>query len=459
MRLACKPFATGPHLMSIRMNDTATSNASSTPLTRVASLRGTGTQDRPIERPPLASRRWWIVAGAVAAGLIALAITPAVRDFFSAGRTVPLASLRLGVVTRGRLVSDVSAQGTVVAALSPTLTAIAAGTVSYQVRAGESVRKGQVLATIDSPGLDNELAREQAGLEGLETTLQRESLDLKRKLLENSKNRDAAELALRSAQREVDRVETAWTQQVIARREVDKAHDDLEVARLQERQTQAGDGLARQSLNLELRMRRLERDRQRLLVADLKRRHEQLTLRSPVDGVVGTLAVPERGLVAAAAPIVTVVDLSVFEVEFTAPDVYAGSLRPGLPAEVFLGTRPVAANIAAISPEVRQGQVVGRLRFTGAMPADLRQNQRVSLRMILDTREDVLKVERGAFIDSGAGRVAYVIRGRQAVRTPVTLGTSSVTEVEVRSGLAAGEQIVVSSLDPFEGAPLARLVD
>ena len=34
-----------------------------------------------------------------------------------------------------------------------------------------------------------------------------------------------------------------------------------------------------------------------------------------------------------------------------------------------------------------------------------------------------------------------------------------VTEVEVRSGLAAGEQIVVSSLDPFEGAPLARLVD
>ena len=74
MRLACKPFATGPHLMSIRMNDTATSNASSTPLTRVASLRGTGTQDRPIERPPLASRRWWIVAGAVAAGLIALAV-------------------------------------------------------------------------------------------------------------------------------------------------------------------------------------------------------------------------------------------------------------------------------------------------------------------------------------------------------------------------------------------------
>jgi HlyD family secretion protein len=92
------------------------------------------------------------------------------------------------------------------------------------------------------------------------------------------------------------------------------------------------------------------------------------------------------------------------------------------------------------------------------MPADVRQNQRVSLRMILDSREDVLKVERGAFIDSGGGRVAYVVRGTQAVRTPITVGASSVGEVEIISGVSPGEQIVVSSLDPFQGAALARLV-
>jgi HlyD family secretion protein len=92
------------------------------------------------------------------------------------------------------------------------------------------------------------------------------------------------------------------------------------------------------------------------------------------------------------------------------------------------------------------------------MPAGLRQNQRVSVRMILDSREGVLKVERGAFIDSGGGRVAYVVRDGRAVRTPISVGSSSVTEVEIQSGLAEGEQIVVSSLDPFQGAALARLV-
>ena len=225
-----------------------------------------------------------------------------------------------------------------------------------------------------------------------------------------------------------------------------------------QRQTEAGDGLAHESLNLDLRMHRLERDRQRLLVNDLKRRLDELTVRSPVDGVVGTLALPERGAVAENAPVVTVVDLSVFEVEFAAPDVYAGALRTGMPAEVFVGAAAVSASIAAVSPEVRQGQVIGRLRFAGKMPADIRQNQRVSLRMILDARDNVTQVERGAFIDSGGGRVAYVVRGGRAVRTPITVGASSVTDVEILSGLAAGERIVVSSLDPFQGAALVRLV-
>lgn len=424
-----------------------------------STMRGTEAQDRPIERAPRRRRHGlFAAAGVLACLVLATFVWPSVRSFLNSEMTVPAAAVRIATVSRGRFISDVSAQGTVVAALSPTLTSSAPGTVSYNVRAGESVKKNQMLAHIDSPELKNEYAREQAGLDALDATLQRESIDLRRKLLDNQKNMDTANLQLRAAQREVDRTEAAWALKVIPRREVDKAHDDLEAARLTQKQTEAGDGLAHESLNLDLRMHRLDRDRQRLVVADLKRKMDELTVRSPVDGVVGTLAVAERGTVAANAAIVTVVDLSVFEIEFAAPDVYAGSLRPGMPAEVAIGAGVAQATVAAVSPEVRQGQVIGRLRFGGKMPADIRQNQRVSVRMILDSRDGVLKVERGAFIDSGGGRVAYVVRGGQAVRTPITVGASSVGDVEILTGLTAGDKIVVSSLDLFQGAALARLV-
>lgn len=424
-----------------------------------STMRGTEAQDRPIERAPRRRRHWLFAAASVPAFLVlATFVWPSVRSFLNSEMTVPAAAVRIATISRGRFISDVSAQGTVVAALSPTLTSPAPGTVSYNVRAGESVKRNQVLAHIDSPELKNEYAREQAGLDALDATLQRESIDLRRKLLDNQKNMDTANLQLRAAQREVDRTEAAWALKVIPRREVDKAHDDLEAARLTQKQTEAGDGLAHESLNLDLRMHRLDRDRQRLVVADLKRKMDELTVRSPVDGVVGTLAVAERGTVVANAAIVTVVDLSVFEIEFAAPDVYAGSLRPGMPAEVAIGAGVAQATVAAVSPEVRQGQVIGRLRFGGRMPADIRQNQRVSVRMILDSRDGVLKVERGAFIDSGGGRVAYVVRGGQAVRTPITVGASSVGDVEILTGLTEGDKIVVSSLDLFQGAALARLV-
>ena len=440
------------------MNEAAPQEIPSASIRSIGVVRGTQTQDRPIQRRP--SRRRRLLGAGIVSGVIVCAglLWPAIRGFFSAQRAVPIAAIRIAAVERGRFVSDVSAQGTIVAALSPTLTAAAPGTVSYRVRAGETVKKDQMLAYIDSPELKSEFAREQASLDGLDATLQRESIDLRRKLLEIQKNADTANLQLRAAQREVDRTEAAWALKVIPRRDVDKAHDDLEAARLTQRQAEAGDGLTHESLNLDLRMHRLERDRQRLVVANLKRKLDDLYLRSPVDGVVGTLAVAERGSVQANTPIVTVVDLSVFEVEFAAPDVYAGSLRPGMSAEVAIGAGVAAATVAAVSPEVRQGQVIGRLRFSGKMPADIRQNQRVSLRMILDSRENALKIERGAFVDSGGGRVAYVVRDGQAVRTPIAIGASSVSEVEILSGIAAGERIVVSSLDPFQGAPLVRLI-
>jgi HlyD family secretion protein len=270
---------------------------------------------------------------------------------------------------------------------------------------------------------------------------------------------DTANLKLQAAEREFRRAEQSWDMKVISRRDFDKARDDLDAARIDQKHSTDSAALEQESLALELKMKRLERDRQRLLVQDLERRSADLTLRSPVDGVVGTLAVAERANVAANATVITVVDPSVYEIEFTAPDSYAGSLKAGMGADVTVGANTVRAKLVALSPEVRQGQIVGRLRFEGTQPAGLSQNQRVPVRIQIDARDGVLKVERGAFVDTGGGRIAYRVDGDVAMRTPISLGTGSATEVEILEGLEAGDRIVVSGLDTFEGAERVRLTD
>ena len=425
---------------------------------QVQAIRGTASTDRPVDPAPARRRRQRriAVAALAAVALVALAV-PALRALHTGERAVPAAQLRLATVARGRFVSEVSAQGVVVAALSPTLVAPAAGSVTYRVRAGEPVRKGQLLGVVDSPELQNEYSKEKASLESLEATLSREQIENRRKLLANREARDEAAIELKAAEREWQRAEWAFGQGAMSKRDHDKAGDVLDAARIKEAHANASAALEDDSLALELRTRQLDRDRQRLVCDELKRRVAGLELHAPVDGIVGTLAVAERTQVAAQAPVITVVDPSVYEVEFTAPDVYAGTLKPGMAAEVLVGNDTAPATVVALSPEVRQGQIVGRARFKGAQPPALSQNQRVTVRVLVDARDDVLKVERGAFLESGGGRVAYRVDGDLAERVTVRLGNSSASEVEVVDGLKAGDTIIVSSLAGFEDAPRVRL--
>ena len=58
-------------------------------------------------------------------------------------------------------------------------------------------------------------------------------------------------------------------------------------------------------------------------------------------------------------------------------------------------------------------------------------------------------VDRGAFFESGGGRIAYRLDGGVARRTPITTGATSISKIEIAHGLKEGDQIVISSLEPF----------
>jgi HlyD family secretion protein len=427
---------------------------------KVTPIRDTSGQDRAIDPRPQQQRRRYQLIGAAAGGvLLLIVIALLIRSWFAAEVSVPRERVRIAEVARGPFVRDVAAQGTVVAAVSPTLFAPATGTVHFQVQAGDIVKKEQVIATVDSPELRNELEREQATLAGLEIAVQRQAIDTRRQLLANQQAVDLANVTIQAAQREQRRAEDSWNKKLISERDYEKAHDDAAAAAVNHKHAIETAALQKESLDFELRARRLERDRQRLVVQDLTRRVADLNIKSPVNGVVGTLAVTERTSVPQNAALLTVVDLTAFEIEVLIPESYADDLGLGMDAEVSYAARKYAAKVSAVSPEVRQGQVTGRLRFSGDTPQGLRQNQRVSTRIVLESRDDVLKVARGPFLDTSGGRVAFVVQDDIASRVPIRTGASSVSEVEILEGLQAGDQIIISNLGEFERVERVRLTD
>ncbi len=421
-------------------------------------IRDTSGQDVAIDPSLLRrKRRRLLIAGTIVVLALVLVLFLLIRTWASTSVVVPRERVRIAAVTRGTFVRDIAAQGTVVVANSPTLFASAMGTVTFIVKAGDAVAEDQVLATVDSPSLRSEHAREQATLDELIVSLERATIEARRSMLESKQKADLAATQLRATERELERQQSAWDQGVIPRRDLDRAQDARDDARLTHEHAAANAKLHEESLDFELKTMRVGIERQKLAVAELARRVAALTVKSPVKGVVGSLAVNQKAAVNENAALLTVVDLTALEVEFRVAESYAAELAPEMHAEIDYAGRKYAGLITNISPEVQQSEVRGRVRFAGDLPPGVRQNQRVNVRLVLDQRDDALKVERGAFVDAGA--FAYVVDGDIARRRPISVGVMSMGEVEILTGLEEGERIVVSSVEDFAGAPEARLVD
>lgn len=417
-------------------------------------IRDTSAQDNVIK--PAASarrnRKPWLIGGIAGAAVLALAVW-VISGWMSGGRSFDASRVRVAEVTRGDLVRDISADGRVIAANSPTLYAIAGGTVALKVVAGDVVKKGQALAEIDSPELRSKLAQEGSTLASMEAEASRALLDAQITRSTASKLLDQAQIERTAAQRDLERYQRAYEGGAVSQNEYAKAQDELKKAEIGLAAARKDSGLQGEGAGLDSRNKRLLADRQRAVVTELQRQVDALTVRAPFDGQIGQVQIPQGTNVATNAPILSVVDLSLFEVEIKVPESFARDLAIGMPAQIASTGTQYAAEVSAVSPEVVNGEVNARLRFAqGKQPPGLRQNQRLSARIVLDTRRNVLMVERGSFLEQDGGRFAYVVDGSRAVRRPIQTGVSSLSSVEIVSGLQPGEKIVVSGSDQFGDA-------
>ncbi|WP_100656919.1 efflux RND transporter periplasmic adaptor subunit [Alteromonas flava] len=423
-------------------------------------IEDTSAQDEVLA--PKRKKNTWTIA--LASGLAVIGalyyLSPAVSAWSQSGASVPLDRLRIATVTRGDLQRDLSVQGRVVAAVSPTLYSPASGTITLLVEAGDNVMLGQTLAVIESPELTNQLSQERAVLEENETALSRERISAKKAMLENQKSVDIAKVALIAADREKRRADKAFATQSISSIDHEKANDDLQNAQLVHQHAVQDAELDAESLAFEIRSRELIVDRQRLLVQDLERQVNELKVLSPVNGIVGNLAVEQKNQVADNQVLLSVVDLTEFELEVDIPESYADDLAIGMPATVSINGTSHPAQLVTISPEIENNQVTGRVRFTATdetgnsveKPTGLRQNQRLTTRILMENKPDVLLVKRGQFLESGAGKIAYKVDDNIARKVVIGTGARSLSDVEIAHGLNAGDQIIISSTDQFNGA-------
>ena len=366
--------------------------------------------------------------------------------------------IRTAKVHTTDLTATIEATGTVVPAFEKVLSSpVEARILRVLQRPGAELKKGDEILLLDTSGaaldlqrLEDRIAQKQS--EKAQAVLQAEesSVDLRTRL--DQKRLDGEVLRYREQQYRKLLDEGLVSEEAYRQAEVEAKKALLEISQLEQR-VASGEKTSRaklQGFDLELRSLAAER-------AQAARQLELATARADHDGVLTWVADEEGSTLARGEIFARIADLRAYGVEATVSDVHAGNLRSGMPVEVIAGTTVLPGTIHSIHPAIENGTVRFEVRLENPSSELLRNNLRVDVHVITGSKTGVLALRKGSYGTGGQEQQLFVIRGDEAVRTPVRLGLFGREEVEVVSGLAEGDEVIISDTSQWRHAGTVRV--
>jgi HlyD family secretion protein len=291
-------------------------------------------------------------------------------------------------------------------------TAAAIQSAQTQVDNAQSNYRAAVskLNTLKSTPTQQDILQAQAAVDKSRTSV--EAAQAKLDQLQNPTDNDIqiAQLAVQQAEQTLALQQQPYTAQ------------DLQAARAVVDQSQAALGAARIQLS-------------------------QATLVAPFDGVITLRLVSPGALVSPTTPIATLYGNDM-DIPVSFEESSLSLLKPGLDATLTFSAypgQPFTGKISSVYPSADPKTHTFVMRVVPDDPdGKLRVGMFAGVSVAADQRDNVLQLPLAAVTEKNGKDVIYVVADSKAQMRPVVLGATSGGNVEIVSGLEAGEQVVVS---------------
>jgi multidrug efflux system membrane fusion protein len=337
----------------------------------------------------------------------------------SGGRNAAPMSIVPEVVGKGDIGINLNALGTVTSLATVTIrTQISGYLMKVVFKEGDEVKKGDLLAEIDSRPYEATLAQAKGQLARDEAMLKGAQVDLTR------------------------------YQGLAAQNAVPHQTLDTQIALVAQDQGT------------------VEADRASVKSAEVNLQYCRIV--SPLDGRVGLRLVDQGNYVTPgdANGLVVITQLQPISVLFTVPEdnlqaiakrIQAGAVLPAAAYDRSGATRIADGTLQTFDSQIDQttGTIKLRAEFSNDTRA-LYPNQFVNIRLLLDTHKDVTTISTAGVQRGVPGTFVYLVNADSTVSVrPIKLGVTDGDRVEVVSGLTPGDRIVIDGADKLrDGAKI-----
>jgi len=428
------------------------------------------------------------------------------------GKASAQSATQTATVQRGNLTATLSTAGTVAAQAQVTLAFQTSGQIkAINVKTGDQVKAGQVLAQLDSTALEMAVAKAQVALETSQVNLQqtkegptaaevqsaKASLASAQAAYQAALNKydlsdaqlavaraqvDKAKATLQRAQLAYDWEKNNWLDadptQSAQKDALDDAQSAYDLAVLSYNQTAAGindsalqsaaSAVAQAQYQLDDLLNtptpediasaeaQVKQDEASLQLAQLQL--AQASIVAPFDGTIAEVYAQVGQQASTSTDVVALADLSRLNLAVTLAEVDMPKVKAGQQAEITFDAEPSQVFTGTVTEIDLVGTTTsGVVNYAATVSIDtptdaLRPGMNASANIILQQRENVLLVPNRAVRSVGKTKTATVVNGEQSNEVSVTLGLSGDTKSEVVDGLHEGDVVVINQTTTTSGS-------
>jgi len=186
---------------------------------------------------------------------------------------------------------------------------------------------------------------------------------------------------------------------------------------------------------------------------------DALAVRAPADGVLTDFRMLVGQTVRPDQHIGRIDDPQHFKLSAQIDEFYLSRIAVGRVGRVIQDDKPYELRVATVYPQIKEGRFTAEMVFIKGQPAVISPGQGMDAQLTLGEPAKALLLPNGAFVNDTGGTWAFVVApdGERVEKRALRLGRRNNNQVEVLSGLAAGENVIVSGYAPFGKADRLQL--
>ena len=319
------------------------------------------------------------------------------------------------------------------------------------IEEGAMVKKGDVLVRMSNSQLSLQILQSEADLAEQENFLRNTTVTMEQEKLDLEKQRLEYTIDTERKRRKYEQYRRLDEEKLVAHEDYLQAKEDYELAvksleLVLARQKQDSIYRSVQMNNLEESLNSMRRS-----IQLVRERVENLNVKSPIDGQLGSLDVILGQSIPTGTKIGQVNDLSDSKREANIDEHYIDRVQSGLNATFERQGVTYNTVVEKVYPEVTDGQFKADFYFSGERPDNIRIGQTYYLNLQLGQPTQSIYIPRGVFYQSTGGTWIYVLSedGTKAYRRDIRIGRQNPQYYEVLEGLEPGEKVIVSNYENF----------